>query len=167
MTTLAAVALTFGLAACGGGDGGGDAAADSPLAKALAANLLEEGDGPVSSEEEANCWAGKVVSEVGEDRLNELGVTEANIPELDEAGFSEAEVSAIVDSMFECVDVQAAFAAEFEDEFGAEAAGCLADGLDENFVKEAMLSEVDGSEPSMEFMEKFFELAVDCDIPLN
>ncbi len=167
MTTLAAVALTFGLTACGGGDGGGgDAAADSPLAKALAADLLD-GDSPVASEEEAQCWAGGIVSEIGEERLTELGVTETDIPDLAEAGFSETEISSIVDSMFECIDVQAAFASEFEADFGAEAAGCLADALDEEFVKEAMMSDFNGSDPSPEFMENFLDIAADCDIPLN
>lgn len=163
MTALA-VALTFGVAACGGG---GDSAADSPLAKALAADILAEGDSPVASEEEAECWAGKVVSEVGEDRLTELGMTEANVPDIDEMDFTTDEVSSIVDSMFECVDVKAAFAEEFESDFGAEAAGCLADGLDEEFVKEILLSEMDGSEPSDEFMQNFLDIAAECDIPLN
>lgn len=166
MTALAAVALTFGVAACGGG-GDGDGAADSPLAKALAADMLAEGDSPVSSEEDANCWAGKVVSEIGEDRLTELGMTETNLPDIDEMDFTTDEVSTIVDSMFECVDVKAAFAAEFESDFGAEAAGCLADGLDEQFVKEILLSEMDGSEPSDEFMQNFLDIAAECDIPLN
>jgi hypothetical protein len=166
MTALA-VALTFGVAACGGGDDGGGAAADSPLAKALAANIQAEEDGLVNSEEEAECWAGKVVSEIGEDRLTELGMTEANVPDIDEMDFTSDEVSSVVESMFECIDVKAAFTAELESDFGAEAAGCLADGLDEEFVKEILLSEMDGSEPSDEFMQNFLDIAAECDIPLN
>ncbi len=163
MTALA-IALTFGVAACGGG---GDSAADSPLAEALAANMQAEEEGLVNSEEDAECWAGKVVSDIGEDRLAELGMTETDVPDIDEMDFTSDEVSSVVDSMFECIDVKAAFAAEFESDFGAEAAGCLADGLDEQFVKEILLSEMDGSEPSEEFMQNFLDIAADCDIPLN
>jgi hypothetical protein len=164
---LTATALTFGLGACGGDDEGG--AAGSPLAEALAADMLDEGEGsPVATEEEANCWANSIVDEIGEDRLEELGMTVENVGDVEDYDFTDDEMSTMVESMFDCIDVKAAFAAEFEEDFGAEGAECVADALDEDLVKEAMLAEQSGAEePSAEFMQAFLDIAAECDLDLG
>lgn len=163
---LSAAALTFGLAACGGDDEGG--AAGSPLAEALATEIMAESESsPVGSEEEATCWANKIVGDIGEDRLAELGMTVDDIKDVEDYDFTPEEMSTMVDAMFSCVDVKAAFAAEFEEEFGAEGAKCLADELDEDLVKDAMLADQSGGEPSEEFMQAFLDIAADCDLDLG
>jgi hypothetical protein len=164
---LAAAALTVGLGACGGGDDEGGAAG-SPLAEALAADILDEAEGsPVATEEEANCWANQIVDEIGEDRLEELGMTVDNVGDIEDYDFTDEEMSSMVDSMFDCIDVKAAFAEEFEADFGAEGAECLADALDEDLVKEVMLAEQTGDEPSAEFMQTFLDIAAECNLDLG
>lgn len=165
---LAAAALTVGLAACGGGDEEGDAAASSPLAEALATDMLDSDSSPVGTEEEANCWANQIVDDIGEDRLEELGMTVENVGDMEDYDFTDEELSTMVDGMFGCIDVKAAFAAEFEEDFGAEGAKCVADALDEDLVKEAMLADQSGAdEPSAEFMQAFLDIAAECNLDLG
>lgn len=174
----AALALTLG--ACGGDDdgggtGGGDdieAAADTEIGQALTAELMSESeDSPVSTEEEARCVAGGIVSNVGEDRLTELGVTADNVgDDIEDVDFTPDEVSAIVDSMFDCVDITAALTREFEADFGAEGAECLADGLGDDTLRELMASSfLDGDSEQMpdEFFQEFMDIAAECDLPLG
>lgn len=164
---LAAAALAFGLGACGGGDEEGGAAA-SPLAEALAADMLDSDSSPVGTEEEANCWANQIVDDIGEDRLEELGMTVENVGDMEDYEFTDEELSTMVDGMFECIDVKAAFATQFEEDFGAEGAKCVADALDEDLVKEAMLADQSGAdEPSAEFMQAFLDIAAECNLDLG
>jgi hypothetical protein len=144
-------------------------AGDGSLVSALADNMMEEaavGGSPVATREEAECWANRIVDGVGEDRLNELGVTPQSVGELDELDLTDAEISTVVDSLFDCADVQQAFADQFSTDFGAEAATCIADALDEDLVKEALRASIagDASEPSAEFIETFTQIAADCGI---
>jgi hypothetical protein len=165
---VAAVALVFGAAACGGDDdssGGGGADADSPLVQALAANMVEEGgESPVANQEEAECWASGVVGGIGEDRLGELGVTPESVGDIEDLDLTDEEVAVVVDSLFDCADVQQAFADMFAADFGDEAATCIADKLDEDFVKQAMSASIagDDAEPSAEFLEAFGTIASEC-----
>ena len=164
---VAVAALVFGAAACGGDDEGGGGDADSPLAQALAADMLADEDAATTDPEEAECWASGIVGGIGEDRLTELGMTVDNVGDVEDYEFTEAEISTVVDSMFDCVDVQASLTEVFEEDFGPEAAACLAEGLDNDMLKQVMTSELDGSEPSDEFFQAFLDLAAECDIPLN
>ncbi len=136
--------------------------------------MLEDADSEDGSvaqtEEEARCWSGKIVDEVGEDRLSELGVTAQSVGDLDEIDFTEDELDTVVDGMFDCIDVNAAFAKQFEADFGAEGAQCVADELDQDLVKDMMkaaLAGGDTSEPPDEFFQAFLDIAAECDLPLN
>lgn len=174
-----AAALTLAVGACGGDDddaaGGGDAdaAADTELGQALTAELLSESDdSPIATEDEARCVAGGIVSGIGEDRMAELGVTPDNIDdgEMEEVEFTPAEVDTIVDSMFDCVDIKAALTEEFEADFGAEGAECVADGLGDDMIRDLMSSSFlgeDDEEMSEEFFQAFLDIAADCDLPLG
>ena len=154
--------------ACGGDDAVD--ISDSPLAQAIAASLTEQGDSsPVSTQEEAECFAGRVVSELGESRLNSLGVTEDNVGDIDEIDFNGAELDTIVENLGECVDLASALAEEFEEDFGEEGAKCLADNLDNDIILDVMragFSDPD-AEPSDEFFQAFLDVAAECDLPLN
>lgn len=171
------VALTVAAAACGSDDDGGGSAsagADTPIGQALAAQILDDSDSEDGSvaqtEEEARCWAGKIVDDVGEERLEELGVTAENVGEIEDIDFTDDELDALVDGMFECIDVTAAFAAQFEEDFGAEGAQCVAENLDQEFVKDMMKIAVSGdatAEPPDEFFQAFLDIAAECDLPLN
>ena len=165
---IAAATLAVGLSACGGGDDSAGGDASSPLAEAIAADMMEESEGsPVATQEEANCWANKIVSDIGEDRLEELGVTVDNVGDIEDLDLTDEEMNTLIDGMFGCVDVKAMFAEQFEEDFGAEGAQCLADALDEDFVREAMVAEQEGTEPSADFMQAFLDIAAECDLPIN
>lgn len=174
--TVAAVAtMTLAVAACGSDSGGGGASAgaDTPVGKALTEEILSDAaddDGSVAqTEEEARCWSGKIVDGVGEDRLAELGVTADRVGDIEDIDFTDAELDTLVDGMFECIDVKAAFATQFEEDFGEEGAQCLADELDQDLIKDIMKLAVSGddSEPPDEFFQAFLDIAAKCDLPLN
>lgn len=175
--SLAVLALAATAVACGGGDddggdGGNADAADTPVGQALTAELMAESDdSPISTEEDARCVAGGIVSGIGEDRLEELGITAetAQGSEIEDIDFTEAEVGTVVDAMFDCVDITAALATEFEADFGAEGAQCLADNLDEDLVRDLMSSSLLGEDTEMpeEFFQAFIDIAAECDLPLN
>ena len=163
------MALMVIAAACGDDDDSGSTdISDDPLAMALADSVVEE-DSPFATQEDANCFAGKVVGEIGTDRLNELGVTETNVGEIEDIDFTEGEIDTIVDAMSDCVDLTAALAAEFEADFGAEGAECLAEGLGDDLLTDLMKSSFTGEEEELpdEFFQQFLDLAAECDLPLN
>ena len=168
LTCLAALAL----AACGGDDddGGASAGADTEIGQALAADMLDEsGDSPVTNEEEARCWSGKIVDGIGEDRLKELGVTADQVGNIDDIAFEDDEVSTLVGGLFDCVDVRAALAEQFTEDFGEEGAKCLADEMDEDMLTTMMTSAFasKSDEPPAEFMQTFLDIAAKCDLPLG
>ncbi|WP_040493487.1 hypothetical protein [Ilumatobacter nonamiensis] len=172
LSIAAVTALTLAAAACGGDDDGGSSdGADSPVGEALAAEILDdsEGESVAQTEEEARCWAGSIVDDIGEERLEELGVTADNVSDIDDIGFSDDEVDGLVDGMFDCIDVTATFAEQFTEDFGEEGAQCVAESLDEDFVKDLMRSVVSGeeAEPSEEFFQDFLDIAAECDLPLG
>jgi hypothetical protein len=161
-----AAALT--IAACGGDDDGSSAGADTAIGKALAADLLAESDSPISNEEEARCWSGQIVDGIGEDRLMELGVSADNVGEMSDFDFTDEEISTIVSSLFDCTDVRAALATQFEADFGAEGAKCLADEMDEDLVTSMMTSAFSNADgPPAEFMQAFLDIAAKCDLPIG
>ena len=175
--SLVLFALAASVAACGGDDDGGDsgdvaAAADTPVGKALTEELMAESDdSPISTEEEARCVAGGIVSGVGEERLEELGVTADTAigSDIEDIDFTADEIGTIVDSMFDCVDVQAAMAEEFEEDFGAEGAQCVAENLDQDLMRDLMASSMIGDDDEMpdEFFQAFLDVAAECDLPLG
>lgn len=148
------------------------AATDAPsgggsLAVALADNMMEEaatGGSPITSREEADCWANGLVDGIGEDRFNEMGVTPDAIGEIDELPLTDDEVSVVVDSLFECVDVQQSFADQFAGDFGQEAADCFAAELDADLLKEILAAQLAGGEASADAFAAFQEIATTCGI---
>lgn len=175
-TRLIALCCAIGLtaAACGGDDdgGGSSSGADTEIGKALAADMLSESESeegsPVQTEEEARCWSGQIVDGIGEERLEELGVTSENIGEIEDIAFNDEEISTIVTGLFDCTDVRAALAEQFEADFGEEGAKCLADEMDEDLISQMMTASFSGSEePPAEFMQTFLDIAAECDLPLG
>lgn len=152
---------------CGGSDG--SPSADSPLAQALASEIYAEGASGVSTEEEAACVAASIVSGIGEDRLGTLGMTVDNVGDIEDYGFSDEEVGIIVDSLLGCVDVKAALAEEMTGEWGGEGAECVAENLDDDFIRMIMTMGLDDPSAEMpdEFFQKFMDIAAKCDLPLN
>ena len=162
---MAGLALTLSAAACGGET----AAADTAVGQALTDELMSEADSPFSSEEDARCMSGGIVEGIGEERLEELGVTADSVSSLEEIDFDEAEAEVVVDSLFDCVDVKAEMVSQFEADFGAEGAECVADNLDDEMVRDLMASSFVGEDPEMsdDMFQAFLDIAAECDLPLS
>ncbi len=164
----ALLVLMLALSACGSDDDV-SAGADTEIGQALTEEFMADGDSPFSSEEDARCMSGKIVDGIGEDRLEELGMTADNVPDIDAIDFTEGELDTVIDSLFDCVDVQAELAKEFESDFGEEGAQCVAENLDEDLVRDLMSASFVDAEPEMtdDFFQAFLDIAAECDLPLN
>ncbi len=162
-------AIAIVASACGGDDDDGAVApADSPLVAALAEQINEGGgDTPVTTQADAECWAGRIVGGIGEDRLNELGVTADNVGDIEDYDFTDGEIGTIVGSLGDCVDLQALMADELVGELGDEAADCVAGELSDDFLTDMMTAAFRDEEPGDEFFQTFVDIAAECDLPLG
>ena len=142
-TCLAVIA-----AACGGGDDGASEA-DQELVDALTAYFVDPANDTIAYvQAEAECSAEKIVSDIGADRLGEVGVTAEFVPELEETGFSAEEFRTVVAVFRECVDLRARFIEVVSEGFGQEAAECFADALGEDVIAQSLEDELTGAEDS-------------------
>ncbi len=156
------VALVLGsalvLAACGDDDGGSSLSAnEQALADLIAAEIIDddEGDGPPLSSDQAQCIGDRSVAAVGFDRLVEVGLGPDALEggtSLEDVDLPDAEVDAIVDVYFECVDVKAIFTQGMLEsgEVSQDSAECVADGIDERFVRTALEQGIRGEDSSLE-----------------
>jgi hypothetical protein len=126
-------------------------------------------DSTFTNEEEARCMSGGIVEGIGEDRLEELGVTADSVATIEDIDFTEAEADVVVDSLFDCVDVKAQMVQEFESDFGKEGAECVADNLDDEMIRNLMSAGFVDEEAEMgdDFFQAFLDIAAECDLPLS
>lgn len=166
------VLMTALVALLGAACGGGDVAVtvdDSPLAQAIADEIRSDTDSPVATEQEADCFAGNVVGRIGESRLNQLGVTADSVGAIDEIDFSDDEIGTIVTALTDCIDLEAAMAQQFEEDFAPDDAKCLAEGLGGDVLEDMLALGLSGDDENLpdEFFQAFLDVAADCDLPLN
>ena len=173
---FAAVATaSLALVACGGdGDGtndylGGSSAgaakeADSEFGQALTQAFMEDDDSTFSTEEEAACVAGTMISEIGEDRLIELGLGDGGLAAIGTYGFDDAEFEVIVNAVFNCVDMVGTMKAQLTQQFTEEQATCITDKIDVDMLKGMALSELTGaaSTSADEFNASMLQAVTDC-----
>lgn len=166
------VTLLFGAGAlivsgCGGNDS--SSSADSPLVEALSSEIYAESASGVSTEEEATCVAAAIVTGIGEDRLQSLGMTVDNVGDIENYEFSDDEIDVIVDSLIGCVDVKTALAQEMTSQWGGEGADCVAENLDDDFIRTIMAAALRDPSAEMpdEFFQTFLDIAAECDLPMN
>lgn len=147
--SIAVLALALAGAACGGDDDGGGAS--GPLVDALAADLLEGNTGAAGelSEDDANCIASGVVSEIGEDKLAEYGITADNVSPVDEVGLSEEDAGKVVDTFMGCVDMRALFLEGMSADGGLpeEAMDCVSDAIDDDALRSFFIAGFTGQDP--------------------
>jgi hypothetical protein len=142
---LAMVALVMVLAACGGD--GGLSAEEQAKADELTAELTADQsiENPFADEEKASCFSEGLVGALGVDRINELD-TGGGV----EAGFANMtadEQSNVADLAIDCIDMQA-YMGEMMANSGLsqEQADCVADGLDDDMIKELFLAQIGGAD---------------------
>lgn len=171
---VGASGLALVLGACGGGDGGGAQASEEYL-DALTESIMstDEGDEPLTADEdEARCAAERMAEEIGQERLEDAGMTIEALgesdPFADGTDLTEEESLQVVDAMFECVDVGAAMAGSFaaDAEIPPDAAGCLGDRFEESEEFRDFfaltLREGDDAAPSPDVAERFTDALFDC-----
>ena len=166
------VILAVLLGACGGGDGD-LSAEDQRLADAIAAQLTEDDDGPPVRQAEAQCFGDRTVDKIGADRLDELGLGLAAV----QAGTSpsdvdldDGDVETMLDAFMDCVDFGQLFTdGLLEDAGGAVSEGsarCIAEGIDDDFIRSAARGGITGdessAEPDAEALSEIFGLMADC-----
>jgi len=154
--------------ACGGDDDT-VAASDSPFVAAIAGAIMDDSDpdSPITSQEDAECWAGRIVGAVGEDRLVELGVTVDNPGEMKDYDFDEDEFRAMIGSLEDCVDLRQFMADQLVEDFGQEGADCVADELSGDLLTDLMVAGMRDLDTPEAFFQEFLDIAADCDLPLN
>lgn len=90
--TAAAVALIFGLSACG--DSGGDSS-DAEVKDEIAEQLAEDG---ALDQDEADCFAGVIVDEIGADEVEDVDFSAEEPPE----GLQEELAAAALKAIDDC-----------------------------------------------------------------
>jgi len=176
MVALVAVLAIVAAACGGGGDSGTNLNADDQaLADAIATSFLGAAgaDAPFG-QPEAQCFGDQVVSEMGASRLAGLGLSVTDIKNgasPSDVTLSDADVEAMASAMTECIDFKAMFVNEFKKQgISDEAASCIADGLDDSFVKSMATSALRGSSTdpfaNEEAGQAMFALITKC-VPLD
>ena len=175
----AVAAASLALVACGGGDGtndhlggssGGAAKnADSEFGQALTQAFMEDDDSTFSTEEEAACVAGTMISEIGEDRLIEPGLGDGGLAAIGTYGFDDAEFEVIVNAVFNCVDMVGTMKAQLTQQFTEEQATCITDKIDVDMLKGMALSELTGEATTSaeDFNASMLQAVTDCGASLG
>lgn len=152
---------------CGGSKDSSDTA--SPIESALATEIFNAGSNGVSTQEDAQCVANKIVSGIGEDRLIALGMSADKVGDVGDYDFTDDETDVLVDSIVDCVDLKEMLAKEMTSQFGGEGADCVAAKLDDDFVLKMMKIGIEDPNAEMpdEFFQTFLDIAAECDLPIN
>ncbi len=154
-----ALVSTLVLAGCGGSDGGA-------VAEAIADDLLADGDSPLT-EDEASCAADTIVSEVGEDRLEELGVTADNVGDFDDVDLNEDERATLGNAMADCIEDDFLIRALLADgDITEDQASCLGDAIDADTARELARSSFAGDDidPPEELLLEVAGAMADCGV---
>lgn len=177
----AVAAASLALVACGGGDSdetndyldgssaGAAKEADSEFGQALTKAFMEDDTGTFTSEDQAACVAGTMISEIGEERLIELGLGDGGLEEISNYGFNDEEFSTVVDAVFNCVDIIGTMREQLTQQFTEEQATCITDKIDVEMLKGMAMAELTGSEAvsSDEFNASMLKAVTDCGASLG
>lgn len=163
------VPLVLVAAACGDDDGGGSGSGDtdSPIAQAIADDIMNDPDGPPIERSEAECIGGNIVSSLGEERLDELGVTAETAGDIGEVAFTDEEAGQVVDAFFDCADIGTLLVEQMVGEGTSdEDAECLVNALGDdtlrNFMQAALLSQ--GEDIPDDVFNAMIDAFAECDI---
>lgn len=158
LITILLSSLLLVAAACGdddGGDGdGGLSSAEQKYVDAAMAQFDPEEAEPLT-EPEARCVVSSMVTSLGVDRLEELGITPETFGSEDGAPFpenlTEAEAEGVVDGFDECLDLGALFAESMaqDDTLDDETKQCLADAFDSDTVRRLFVTMLSQGEDAL------------------
>lgn len=167
--SVAVVAASLALVACGGGDDspssdGGSKGGDSAFTEQLAAGLKANGDGTFVDDDQAMCAAESIVGALGQDRLLELGLDGGDLQELGSYGFTPEEFDKVVDSVFNCVDIKSSLKEQLATQFTEEQSSCIVDKIDMDMLRDLAKSELgNGSDTAPdEFQNAMMQAVSDC-----
>lgn len=171
--TVVGLVGVLALLGCGGSNNdtvaadSADDVAQSPIVQALAADFLTKQVSGIATEDEASCVAIAIVSGIGLERLESLGMTADNIGEIGDYEFTSEEIGVVVDALFGCVDVKAALASQIASQVEGDAATCVADNLEEDFVRNLLtlaLQDPEANAPD-EVMTVIAQIVTKCSVP--
>lgn len=141
-------------------------ASDTAIRQALTEQLVS--GAAVNTEEEARCVADATVDAIGEARLAELGVTPDDVSGLGTAAFTDDEVATMVDAFFDCVDIRQVIATNLAGEAGEEAAGCMAENLPEDVLRDIVRAfNFAGQELPAESQTALLDVGAECGVPIG
>ena len=158
-----AVVASLVLASCGGSDDGG-----GEVAKGIAATFMEEDSG--FSQDEADCAGEAIVSDIGSDRLDELGVVAGNIGEIDDVDFTDEEIATIGSSVAGCIGGDFIARSLLADgDFTEEQAECIGDAFEGDTLQEVAGSMFGGGslEDSPELLVTMMTAFTECGVSLT
>jgi hypothetical protein len=168
-TLLLVVVFALVAAACSASGGDSLSAEDQALADAIAQSMMDDsGDDSPFAEEDAVCFGNGIVSEMGSDRLTEVGLSVEAVEsgtDPSDVDLSEGDIDSMVAVMTECIDFGAVFTAEFEASgVSSESISCLTDGMDDDLVSAMARSAFTGADLSGddETSNQIFQLVLDC-----
>jgi hypothetical protein len=148
-TSVVLLALTLGLAACGGKGGGEVSGEGKVLADAIVGQITADTTpgNPFAKTEDAQCFANALVSGIGLERLNALGLTAENVSGADTVigQLTADEQGKIADAALGCIDLKQSIIDGAVSSGMTEAQGkCLADGMTPDILKKTFLSGMGG-----------------------
>jgi len=156
-------------AACSAGGGDSLSAGDQELADAITQSMMEDADPDTPfGQEEAVCFGNGIVSEMGSERLTELGLSVEAVKsgtDPSDVDLIDDDIDAMAAVMTDCVDFTALFTAEFEASgVSSESISCIADGMDGDVVSAMARSIFSGQDLSEDAVtsDKVFQLILDC-----
>lgn len=154
----------------GGGDeswDGPEAEADDPVVRAVTIDMAsDEGDFILGDQVAAECMSRRVVGALGQERLEQLGVTASNgfsLGEIEDLDFTAAEVITLYEALASCVDMEANFAAALtaNGTVTQEQATCISRTIGEEDFVRLLPGDTMGDEAARAGLEQEYENALE------
>ena len=139
---MLAVAM-LALAGCGGGASGDDKEAADNISASIRKDSKE------ISEKDSDCFAEKVVKNVGVKDLQKYGVLDDDLKvkdDVQDVKMSESDAEGAADAFTDCIDFDKFFSEALGDELGDEVVDCLKDAIDEDTYHDLMKATFQGDQ---------------------
>lgn len=134
------------------------------LADAIASDMAT--NSPVElSEAESRCWAESMVTTVGPERLETLGITVDSIASLtdwSELNLEPSDAAAIATPLFACTDVRMLAADQIAAGMGSEVANCVLDNVNDASIEALMTASLLNEVANDDVLAEFAAAGASC-----
>ena len=141
-TVVLLAALMLALAGCGGSSGD-----DKKAAENISKSIREDSD--AISQKDADCFAEKVVDNVGVDSLKKYGVLDDDLAvkdDVENVKMSEDDAEGAADAFTDCIDFDKFFSEALGDDLGDEVVDCLKEAINEDKYHDLMKATFQGDQ---------------------